>query len=143
AGERGRHGNDEALRAARGLERYDLADAVDVPRDDMPVERIAGLERRLEIDACADGETAERGHRQRLAGDIRGEAPGRDLDRRETHAVDRDAAAERERADRGIAELDDEALIAAEIRARGHAAATFHQPREHGRSPSPLTRPPP
>src|SRR5882672_1215699 len=66
ARERLRQLDTEHRRAARGLELHDLADAVDVTLNEVAVERLPELERRLEVDARAGAEPAQRGDGERL-----------------------------------------------------------------------------
>ena len=74
AAKRRRNRDDDALRASDGLDGDDLADAVDVARHDVTVERIARSQRRLEIHARARGQAAERRDGQRRSRHVGGEA---------------------------------------------------------------------
>ena len=58
-----------------GSTRADAADAVDVALDDMAAERLAGPQRRLDVDAVARPEAAERRARERLRDGVEGELP--------------------------------------------------------------------
>src|SRR5262249_43326607 len=97
AAERLRNANPYRGRARGRRELDDLADAVDVARHEMAVERAADLERRLEIHARALPKLAEGRDVERLARDVHGEPLGARLDRREADSAHRDAAADRER----------------------------------------------
>src|SRR5215471_3956601 len=87
AAQRLRHANPYRRRARGRRELDDLANAVDVARHEMPIERVADLQRRLEIHARADAELAERRDVERLARQIDGESFRVRLDRRETDAA--------------------------------------------------------
>src|SRR5690606_9403837 len=85
----------DARRAAVGGRLDDLGHPVHVAGDEVAVERVAQGERRLEVDAHAGRETAERRDGQRRGRNVGRERLARRLDDRETHAVDGDARAER------------------------------------------------
>src|SRR5688572_12661528 len=125
--QRRRNRNDDALRGTDYFHRDDLAYAVDVPRHDVPVERVAGFQWRLEIHASACGEPAQRRDGQRRSGHVRREAARGDGNSREANAVDGDAAAHRERCNGGGAELDDEPRVASGDRARCDPPDAFYQ----------------
>ena len=72
-----------------------MADPVDVPLDVVAAERLAGPERRLDVDAGAGREAAERRARERLGHGVEGDAPVGDRDRGQAAAADRDGVADR------------------------------------------------
>src|SRR5690606_7050944 len=106
------------------------ADAVDVAQDQVTVERIAELERRLEIHARAGLEPAERGHRERGRRNVCGKPVRAELDRREASAVHRDARADLERSQRDAGRADHETPVGAEVRALDDEPYAFDDARE-------------
>ena len=77
-----------------GVDRAHRADSVDVTLDDVSAHRVAGPEGRLEVDASAGCEGAERRARERLGDGVESEALRADRLGREADAVDRDRAAD-------------------------------------------------
>src|SRR5690606_31808107 len=65
------HLDDQPPGRARGLVPGDRADTVDVARDEMPAEAFAQGERRLQVDAIALAQVAERGDGGRFRGNVR------------------------------------------------------------------------
>ena len=87
----------DAATVALVLDAADDADAVDVPLDVVAAERLARTERRLDVDARARGEAAERGARERLGHRVEGDPAAVERDRGQAAAVDRDRVADRGR----------------------------------------------
>src|SRR5262245_24437833 len=80
-----------------GPEVLDVADAVDVPLNEMPSKPSVSTKRPFEVYTRAHHEPSERGDAQCLGADIRPESVALDRYRRETYAVDCDAISKRER----------------------------------------------
>ena len=136
AEELGRRVEPDAAAVALGLDAADGADAVDVPLDVVAAERLAGPERRLDVDARARREAAERGARERLGHGVEARsAPSPTGDRGQAAAADRDRVADG-RAARRLGRLDLEPHPVAARLERGDAADLAHDPREHARAGS-------
>ena len=78
-GEVGRHPEAEAARVALPLDRDDLGQPVDVPRDDVPAQFVAEPERPLQVDARARPPGSQGGALERLGGGLDHEPPCADL----------------------------------------------------------------
>ena len=102
----------------------------------MAAERLAGPQRRLEVDLGASDEPAERRARERLGDRVEGDPPIDDVGRREADPVDGDRVAER-RAARGRRRLDQEPHAVGAPLDRRDAAPLPHDAREHGAKASP------
>ncbi len=97
----------------------------------MAAERVARLERGLEVDLRAGLQVAERGQRQGLARDVGGEAAWRDLERRQAAAADADAVAIDDARHRQRGHVDPQAHVAAARLERTDGADVADDPGEH------------
>src|SRR5688500_1390050 len=125
----GRQVDDEPVVIAFARKHGDRADAVHVALDDVAAEASVSGERALEIDAHAGDKMAQRRHAQRRGRDIGEESVAGGIDGRETHAVDGNALARRQRAPEPRA--DAEAQTSADAIRAEHFADVFNQPGEH------------
>ena len=103
--------------------------------DHVAAQRIADLERPLEVDAAPRLEVPQRRQRERLRAEVGAEVPERALDDGQTNAVDGDARADRHRLDTQVAD-DDQAherpLIQLNALDRLDDTQRFDDSREHG-----------
>ena len=138
---------DEARKRSRRLDRRvqraavlaavaHARNAVDVAGDEVAAERVRGAQRRLEVDRGAGREPAERGARERLAGQLGLEAPVGQRDDREAHARDGDAVPALPAGGHEPAGVDREPPRAAAACADGnHAAHCLYDAGEHHAAP--------
>ena len=98
--------------------------------DDVAAERLAGPERRLDVDLVAGRETAERGSAERLRHGVERDLVAVDRDDRQADAADRDGVAERD-ARRGQRRGDPQADAGLTAVDPGDATALPHDAREH------------
>src|SRR5919197_1798079 len=104
-----------------------------MPLDDVAAERLAGPERRFEVDRGAGGEGAERGAGERFRHRVEREAIVVDLDDGQAAALDGDRVADRDLR-RGARRPDAEADAVRAALDGGDTAALADDPGEHGRS---------
>ena len=127
----GRSVDPDAAAVAFVLDAADDSDTVDVPLDVVAAERLARPERRLDVDARAADEAAERGARERLGHRVEREASRAHRDDGQADAVDRHRVAERGQRC-GLRRLDLEPDAVARPADRRRNANLPDDAREHG-----------
>jgi len=108
-----------------------------VAGDQVAAQRVAEPQRALEVNTVARLQGPERGQRQRLGAEVRGEVSDRVFDDGQADAVDRDAGAQRQRLDRELGpdhQAHDSRLLQLDALDRFDYAEAFNNAGEHAAS---------
>ena len=129
--ERGRHLEAHTPRAGILFEREQSADAIHMTRHQVPTQRIADTQRRLEIHRGPLAQGTEGGERQRLVGDISAEGASAHFHHRQTDPAHGDAVTDAHALERQADGADAQPHVSAARFTRGDPTDVLHDTGEH------------